>query len=359
MTRPVFARGLGTGPAGPEGPVSTTPGPQGDPGLPGVNAVANDTATAAYVTTPSSATATALATSFVGRAISKVNSTAATTIRHVIDPTNTRAKWQELVMSPKWQTDKVDPAFFLGWNAAKAAGSASSEAAAAEPSIYMGFEADYYDGPTSRTMEWYVGILRANLSGPQFRPFAFTAARDSNSDLTASVQIDIGSGAHTGSSPDRSVFNVIAGADAASAVASFTPTAIVFGRDITTSAGVDITVNGSVNASGASTFGAQVQVVQGGVTLSTGPGHGSVDLVNNGVFRWSLGNFHGDPAHYLFDQTNSRIHGEYLAGTSDTTARSVFHSQLEALGGLYGKRADGSRCRLVLANDGTVSTVPA
>lgn len=47
-------------------------GEQGDIGLPGVNAVANDTATAGYVNTPSSATATALADKFAPLFTSKI-----------------------------------------------------------------------------------------------------------------------------------------------------------------------------------------------------------------------------------------------------------------------------------------------
>jgi hypothetical protein len=60
--RPVF----GTGPAGAAG----ADGADGADGLPGVNAVANDTATATYITTPGSDTNTALLASFVGRAAS-------------------------------------------------------------------------------------------------------------------------------------------------------------------------------------------------------------------------------------------------------------------------------------------------
>lgn len=64
MTRPVFARGTGTSPEGP-------PGRDGLDGLPGVNAVANDTATASYIASPISATATALSASIEALALVK------------------------------------------------------------------------------------------------------------------------------------------------------------------------------------------------------------------------------------------------------------------------------------------------
>jgi len=126
-------------------------------------------------------------------------------LREIADPNRTASKWREVVDASLWQGTHPDPVHFFGWNADKAAGGGGD---AAEPALYMGFEADYYDSPTTRTMEWYVGVVRADSSGPQFRPFAFTAARDSNLDLSASVQIDIGSNAN-GST--RSQLAIVAG----------------------------------------------------------------------------------------------------------------------------------------------------
>ena len=113
------------------------------------------------------------------------------TTREITDPNRTASKWREVFNSGSFNTHP-DPTRFFGWNADKAAGGGDP----AEPAIYMGFEADYWDTATTRTMEWYVGVIRADGSGPQFRPFAFTAARDSNLDLSASVLVDIGNNAN-------------------------------------------------------------------------------------------------------------------------------------------------------------------
>ncbi len=124
-------------------------------------------------------------------------------VRTIADPNRTASKWRELVSTGLFQTSKPDPVHFFGWNADKAAGGGDP----AEPALYMGFEADYWDTATNRTMEWYIGVVRADGSGPQFRPFAFTAARDSNTDLSANVAIDIGLNTAGG----RSQFQVVQG----------------------------------------------------------------------------------------------------------------------------------------------------
>lgn len=224
-------------------------------------------------------------------------------IRTITDPEQTNSKWRELIDTALWQTNKPDPVFFFGWNANKAQGGGDP----AEPAMYMGFEADYWDTPTNRTMEWYIGIIRADQSGPQFRPFAFTAARDSNTDLSASVQIDIGNNAN-GST--RSVFNVIAGGPS---VLTVTPTGV----------GVAVPV----------TFNNNVQVAAGGVVVgSTNALNGHMTFLNHGVEKWYLANFSGDTSHYLWDSTAGRFITHYTTGATSDTAQMEVNATLKLNG---------------------------
>jgi hypothetical protein len=121
--------------------------------------------------------------------------------QEVADPNRTASKWRTMFTAGSFN-GHADPAMFTGWNVG-----VSQDVG--EPSLSMGFEADYWDTVATRTMEWYLGVVRADGSGPQFRPFAFTASRDSNADLSASVQIDIGDNSN---SSTRSQFRVRAGA---------------------------------------------------------------------------------------------------------------------------------------------------
>lgn len=222
------------------------------------------------------------------------------TTRVIADPTDTNSKWREVLQSGSFQ-GHPDPNYFFGWNASKVT---SLGGDAAEPALYMGFEADYYDTATTRTMEWYIGVVRADSSGPQFRPFAFTAARDSNADLAASVQIDMGTNAN-GSS--RSVFNVNAGP---TNIASFTPTAVAFS--------MPLTINGNAG---------YVQVASGGiVTNSTTTSDAHISLNNSGVQKWYLANFHGDTAHYLWDAVGGRFMTKYVTGASVDAAVIQFNA---------------------------------
>ncbi len=226
-------------------------------------------------------------------------------IRTITDPNRIASKWRELVNTGMFQTTKPDPTYFLGWNADKAAGGGD----VAEPAIYMGFEADYWDTATNRTMEWYVGVIRADGSGPQFRPFAFTAARDSNLDLSASVLVDIGNNAN-GST--RSAFNV-----AGNGVAFFA-----------------VTPSGATFASG------QVNVLGGTPTFNIGDGTAvadaqfnlnakataatSLNFLSASSGKWRIWTGAGNAFLATFDLTNNKYHMIHDPGATPDTATTRF-----------------------------------
>jgi len=224
-------------------------------------------------------------------------------VRTIADPNRTASKWRELVNTGMFQTTKPDPVYFLGWNADKVAGGGD----VAETAIYMGFEADYWDTPTNRTSEWYIGVVRADGSGPQFRPFAFTAARDSNLDLSASVQVDIGNNAN-GST--RSAFNVVGNGIA---FVTVQPTGANFAVPVS--------------------FNANIQVVSGGLNLSTtASGSGHLSFLQRDVLKWYLANFDGDTSHYLWDAVGNRFMTHYTTGATSDAAQVEFNATLKLNG---------------------------
>jgi len=226
-------------------------------------------------------------------------------IRTIADPNRTASKWRELVSTGMFQTTKPDPTYFLGWNADKAAGGGD----VAEPALYMGFEADYWDTPTKRTMEWYIGVIRADSSGPQFRPFAFTAARDSNLDLSASVQVDIGNNAN---SSTRSSFNVVGNGVSFFAV---TPSGATF-------------ASGQVNVLGGTpTFnigdGTAVADVQINLNANA-TAESSLNFLSASSAKWRMWTGAGNAFLATFDLANNKYHMIHDPGTTPDTATTRF-----------------------------------
>jgi hypothetical protein len=219
-------------------------------------------------------------------------------LRETADPNQTASKWREIFTTGTFNTHP-DPIRFFGWNANKPAGSGDT----AEPSIYMGFEADYWDTPTTRTMEWYVGILRADSSGPIFRPFYFTASRDSNADLSASVSIDIGNNAN-GST--RSVFDINAGNGVN--IFSLIPTQANFYKPLYVLGLYPRVIVGDATASADCMF-----------TLNSASGASSaLTFEKNGGLKWRLYDAYTDAGLYLRDETNAVMALSFTQGAGVT-----------------------------------------
>jgi len=255
---------------------------------------------------------TEASTAFDGRYKDTTKATGANNpyiIRTIANPEQTNSKWRELTNTAIFQTTKPDPVYFFGWNADKAAGAGD----VAEPALYMGFEADYWDSPTNRTMEWYIGVVRADRSGPQFRPFAFTAARDSNLDLSASVQVDIGNNAN-GST--RSLFNVVGDGNSYFAV---TPTTATFAMPVV------MTVSAGTSAS-----------MQLNTTAVTNPQ--SLQFLDNGVAKWNFQHIHGTSDMTIRDEVNNRVHTQFYSGATSTAAALIVNAMLASASGTTANR---------------------
>ena len=289
----------------------------GTPGLfawhDGVDASLAGTANATNLTTgtvadarlPVTAQAATLSATYVPQTQTVNNGISAPKItREIADPNRTASKWREVFNSGSFNTHP-DPVMFIGWNADRAAGGGDL----AETAIYMGFEGDYWDTATTRTSEWYVGVIRADGSGPQFRPFAFTAARDSNLDLAASVQIDIGNNAN-GSA--RSKFNVAGNGISFFAV---TPTGATFS-------------SGQVNVIGATpTLMAGDGTGAGDAQLSMNAkatAKASINFLSASAAKWQFWTGAGSTFLATYDLANAKYHVIYDPGTTNDLATARF-----------------------------------
>lgn len=287
------------------------PGPAGPIGPPGVNGAAATTTAIGAVQLAGDLAGTAAAPTVPALAaklstLLTVGATPSTPIktREITDPNRTASKWREVFDSGSFNTHP-DPQCFFGWNADKAAGGGDP----AEPAIYMGFEADYWDTATTRTMEWYVGVIRADSSGPQFRPFAFTAARDSNLDLSASVQVDIGNNAN---SSTRSSFNVVGNGVSFFAV---TPGGATFASGQVNVLGVTPTFN-----IGDGTAVADVQINLNAKATATS----SLNFLSASSGKWRIWTGAGNAFLATFDLTNNKYHMIHDPGATPDTATTRF-----------------------------------
>lgn len=175
----------------------------------------------------------------------------------------------------------------------------------------MGFEGDYWETPTARTMEWYVGVVRADNSGPTFRPFKVTAAPDTNTDLSASITLDMGDNSN-GST--RSALYVQAGA---TQVVKFVPTKTQFFQPVI------------ISGTGSFTVGDATAATDSTVTINTQAGNiNTLQFSKSGVAKWILYDA-GSAQLFLRDTVNGQMAMEFRPA-SGTNAEVVFIGGIRA-----------------------------